>query len=89
MFGFHDDRIYESRTQWRCVNVPSYQDDFLEWMTANFGEDWNIHTHYEKRRSHGGWGNKGGWVEHPIVADIVFKSEGAELLFRLHWQKFE
>jgi hypothetical protein len=83
-FDFNDTRFFKPRDTWRVLNVPPFNDEFSDWLDAHIPGT-KIERHYKRARSHGGWGNKGGWTDKPTSIDLIFPSESAELYFRMKW----
>jgi hypothetical protein len=83
---FWDERIYTPPHTWQCVNHPYFTQEFEDWLDLHTPA-WKRLTYYEKVRSNGRWGNKGGWMENPTHVELIFENPGSKLLFQLHWLK--
>lgn len=82
--SFTDTRFFKPRDEWRIMNIPPFNYEFEDWLIARIPET-KIERFYGRTRSHGGYGNKGGWFDKPTKIELTFPSESAELYFRMKW----
>lgn len=72
--------------------------EVMDWLVENFGKPANDMTDFqwgksrwfgrhttEMIRSHGGFGNKGGWMGVPCGYEFMFADRQDALLFKLTW----
>ena len=83
-FDFNNTTFFEPRNTWRMLNIPPFNDEFSAWLDQHI-PGVVIERSYSRVRSHGGWGNRGGWTDAPKSIDLIFPSESAELYFRMKW----